>query len=150
MAARRVAKEQKFAEKQLATKGKTSKEIANLLVSNRNPISIDTILSAASKFDGSPENQEFIETLLNKPKQRVMYEFVKEHLQGDWLVDLNKISDVLSPGQSMNLQTISWEDWRAIADKAGLEEAGLKNVLQVIAVFRDGISKQNMAPKKLR
>ena len=145
LAAKRAAKEQRLAEKQFSMTGKTAEQIARAISEKRNPVNIDLIISAASMFDPNQRNEEFLNALLSKPKERLMYEMVKEHLEADCMSDLKKVGEVISPAQRLNLQSMSWDDWRAAADRAGLDEKSLKGVLQIVAVFRDSLNRKGVA-----
>lgn len=142
MAARRAAKEQKSAERQLIKAGESGESLARTISSMRQPLNLKNIEESAAVFDPNSENSEVIDKLLSKPKEKAMYLMVREELQGDWMADFRRLLSVMPQVAILQGQTLSWEDWRKYADMAGLDEKALTQALQLIVVFRKAENKR--------
>lgn len=148
LAAKRALKEQRAAEKQLIQAGESGESLVRKIGAIRQPLNLEAIESSASVFDPNSENAHKIDELLRKPKERAMYAMVREHLTGDWMGDFRKLLAVLSRIQIMQGQSLSWDDWRAAADKAGLDEKQLTQALQVVFVFQKAELKRASGAKR--
>jgi hypothetical protein len=136
MAAQRAKKQQKFAERQLLKAGETGESLARNIAAMRTPLDLRRIEEAASVFDPASDKAALVDELLSRPKEKAMYMVVKEELQGDWMADFRRLLAAMPMMAIMQGQTLSWDDWRGYADKAGLDENGLTQALKVIYVFR--------------
>lgn len=140
MAAARAKKEQHSAERQMRKLGETGEAIALSLQSNRSTINLNVLETGVSVFSDAISNNT-IERLLDKPKFKIMYAMVKEHLQGEWMADFSKLIAAVPADRRMIAQSNSWQDWQAYAVKAGMNEHELLQALRVLAIFRDALDR---------
>lgn len=136
LAAKRALKEQKRAESQLLQVEMDSKKLVEKISENRAPFDVDGIAQAASMIDPVSGDKAFIEEFLSKKKNLALYAVVKEYLQGDWMAQFKLLISGMTTLEKKNPQMLKWEDWRRLADNAGLDEAGLSQALFLITVFR--------------
>lgn len=149
MAAKRAAKEQQAAERQLVKAGRSSKEIVAKLRADRSPINLDLLAKSAAMFDPANDNGG-IDQLLDKPHFAAMHAMVREQLEGDWMSDFRKLLDAVKPVHRLQAQAMTFEQWLAYGYAAGLDERGLMQALQVVLIFRKSLDRNKLVKPKLR
>lgn len=149
LAAKRAAKEQRRAERQLTKSGDTAGQVVAGLRADRSPIDLAMLAKAAEMFSGDNDN-EVMDTLLDKPHFRLMHAAAKEQLEGDWMGDFRKLLDVVKPIHKMQAQAVTLDQWKAYGFEAGLDEKGLLQGLQVIQIFRKSLDRNKLSKPRSR
>ena len=150
MAVLRSAKEQKFAERQVASAGKTVEAIVGNLRKDRSQINLLLVEKVAEIiFDAqSKKDNEVMNKLLDSVKYRLMYKAVEEYLSGNWMVDFKNLLQAVPGIFLKQAQVIKVDKWREYAVKAGIDEVGLVQALQVIFIFRKSFDRNQISNHK--
>jgi hypothetical protein len=150
MAASRAAKEQKLAERQVASAGKTAETIVDNLRKDRSQINLLLIEKVAGVISDaqSKEDNEVMNKLLDSAKHKLMYKAVEEYLSGDWMLDFKKLLKAVPGTFLRQAQVIKVDQWREYAVKAGIDEVGLVQALQVIFIFRKSFDRNQVSKPK--
>lgn len=136
MAERRMKAEQKKVERQLKNTSGSARELVQKIQSEPGQLNLDTMVMLAKEFGPNGQNNELVEAVLSKPKNKIMYAIVKEHFEGEWMAEFERLVDVIPAQEKVRAHKFTWDEWRGYADAAALNEEGLKQALHVVVVFR--------------
>lgn len=149
MAKKRMANEQKRAERQLTKMGKSGEAVVASLREDRSPINLNEIDKIVGIF-ADAESKDLVEELLDKPRFKIMYAMVKDELTGNWSEEFRRLLSVVPADRRLQAQAISWQDWQGYAKDASLDEAGMLDALKVIAIFRKSMDRNQVSKPKMR
>ena len=147
MAAKRALKEQKFADRQFKKVAQTGEALSAEIAANSGKLDLNVLEDVAREFGDASGNSQLMDALMSKPKNRIMYEAVKEHLEGDWMADFRKLLAEVPISRRSHAQNLTWEEWRGYGDAAGLDEKQMVQALQVIVIFRKSAAKMSQRQK---
>lgn len=147
LAANRAAKDQKRAERQVVSAGKSASSIVDSLRKDRSQIDLILIEKAAGIISDAQSGQDkrIMDQLLDNAKHKLMFKAVEEYLSGDWAADFRKLLNSVPASHRRQAQIIKLEQWQEYGRSAGLDETGLVQALQVIFIFRKTFDRNQLS-----
>lgn len=153
MAANRAAKEQKRADRQVASAGKSSAEIVDNLRKDRSQIDLILIETAAGVIADaqSGKSNVVVDKLLDNAKHKLMFKAVEEFLADDWIGEFRRLLNAVPAQLRRQAQVLKLDQWKEFSLSAGLDERGLVQALQVIFIFRKSFDRNQLVkPRNAR